>query len=78
MTEIKFGRVWRNGKLVGYCSYVDEKGHCVEIFSPPYEPLEVYVAGEKVKPTLEHIMVWTMVAGFLGQNQLLRELEVEK
>jgi len=70
MTKVTYGRIFRNAELVGYCSYTDEKGKLVEIFSPPYKSLEVYVAGEKVKTQSEHVMVWTKVAGWLGTEEL--------
>lgn len=74
MTEVKFGRIWRNRELVGYCSFADEQGRAVEIFCPPYKPLEVYVAGEKVKVQPEHVMIWTEVAGWLGIEETRRTI----
>lgn len=66
MTEITYGRIIRNNKLVGYCSYIDDFGRRVEIFSEPFGELEVYVAGQKVKPAEEHIIVWTHIAELIG------------
>ena len=74
MTEIVFGRIWKNGELVGYAAFVDKQGRTVEIFSPPRKPLEVYVAGEKVKVQPEHVMLWMKIAGWLGVEETGRTI----
>jgi len=68
-TKITYGRIFRNAELVGYCGYIDEQGRKVDIFSPPQKSLEVYVDGKRVKVQPEHVMIWTRVAGWLGQNK---------
>ena len=74
MTEVKYGRILRNDKIVGYCTYTEE-GVKVEIFSEPYKNLEVKINGENVQPNYQHVMVWTKVAGWLGQDQILSFLK---
>jgi len=64
-TKVTYGKVFWNAELVDYCGYIDEQGRKVDIFSPPFE---VYVDGKQVKAKLEHVMIWTRVAGWLGQN----------
>jgi len=77
MNRIMYGRLIRNGVLVGYCSYIDENGKRVEIISPPYGKLEVYINGKKVEPTEEHVMIWTMVASWLGEEEIIKKLKVK-
>jgi len=68
-TKVTYGRVFRGAEWVGFCGYIDEQGRKVDIFSPPQKPLEVYVDGKRVKTQAEHVIIWTQVAGWLGEKK---------
>ena len=73
--EIKYGRVELQGKQVGYCEYMDPRDNTLhQIWCPPYESLLVLVDGKKVKASRHHVMMWTKVAGWLGNHELLASL----
>jgi len=76
--EIKYGRVKLpefGSELVGYATY-EEEGRKVEILSPPYRELIVLENGKRVPTNEVHVLIWTRVAGWLGQEQLLGELNL--
>jgi len=66
MTEIKYGRIQRDGKIVGYATFIDGDNK-VEIFAPPYKRLECYVNGQRVPCNAQFVMIWTKVAGWLAE-----------
>lgn len=72
-TAVSYGRVLRNGKVVGYATY-QVSGRKIELINLP-DRLQVLVDGVEVKPDFVHVMVWTKVAGWLGTADTLKALK---
>ena len=79
MIEIKYGRISREGKIVGYAVFETE-GKKIELISEPYGPLRVLINGKENNwaESPSHfdlgiaVQVWTKVAGWIGTEQMAR------
>ncbi|UTU47182.1 hypothetical protein [Muninn virus] len=72
MIEIEYGEIIKDGKICSYCKY---EGKLVEIFDFPYQPLIVLINGEKVKPSVGHVIIATKVAGWIETEKLAKQLK---
>ena len=71
--EIKYGRVRIDGEMVLYSKWY-QNGSKNELISSPYNKLIKLVDGKEVKPTTEDAVVWTKIAGWIGADELIREV----
>ena len=78
MTEIKYGRIAREGKIVGYATF-EMEGRKIEIISEPYRNLVVLIDGKADWSNCPRgfdmhmaVEVWTKVAGWIGTEQMVR------
>ena len=71
--EIKYGRVRIDGEMVLYSKWY-QNGSINELISSPYNKLIKLVDGKEVKPTTEDAVVWTKIAGWIGADELIREV----
>lgn len=68
--KITYGRVPIEGYgLCGVAKYEDTMLIC-----PPYHPLIVMKGDKQVKPTTDHVLIWTKVAGWIGTTESLNQL----
>ena len=73
MREITYGKVKIDGKIVLYSKWY-ENGSKNELISSPYDKLIKLVDGKSVKPTTEDAVVWTKIAGWIGEEELIKEM----
>ena len=76
-TEIKYGKIHLDGQMVSYATFQEEE-KTVELIVPAYQGLHVKIDGVLYNPgsmeVRKYVMLWTKVAGWIGQEQLLKQV----